>query len=110
MLHDICCASLGLVWLRGMQEGQHTLQFVSAKQRQAVCIKQSIYQLQATQHLSQPRCCCCRCWDLLFAVCEVMQDINPVLEDQLQQQMRMECAASGPPLAQDSFTRFVMEK
>lgn len=43
-------------------------------------------------------------------MCEVMQDINPVLEDQLQQQMLMECAASGPPLAQDSFTQFVMEK
>lgn len=51
-----------------------------------------------------------RCWELLFNVCEVMQDINHVLEDQLQQQMRMECAGSGPPLPQDSFTRFVMEK
>lgn len=52
----------------------------------------------------------CRSWELLYATCEVMQGIDTVLEDQLQQKMRSECAASGPVLSQDSFTFFVMQR
>lgn len=52
----------------------------------------------------------CRSWELLYATCEVMQGISTVLEDQLQQKMRSECAASGPVLSQDSFTFFVMQR
>jgi hypothetical protein len=51
-----------------------------------------------------------RCWELLFATCEVMQDLHPILEDQLQQQMRLECAASGPTLPSNGFTFFVMQR
>jgi hypothetical protein len=52
----------------------------------------------------------CRSWDLLYAACEVLQDINSLLEDQLQQQMRAECAAAGRVLSPDSFTYFVLQR
>ena len=54
--------------------------------------------------------CVCRCWELLYATCELMSHIHPALEDQLQQQMRRDRASSGATLPQDGFTRYVMQR
>lgn len=52
----------------------------------------------------------CRCWELLYATCDVMQGMHTLLEDQLQQQMQLECAAAGPTLPSNGFTFFVMQR
>lgn len=52
----------------------------------------------------------CRCWPLLYATCEVISSIHPLLQGQLQRQMQQECAASGPTLPPHGFTRYVMQR
>lgn len=52
----------------------------------------------------------CSNWELLYATCEVMQGINSLLEDQMQQLMRVECNKSGATLSTESFTYFVMQR
>lgn len=51
-----------------------------------------------------------RCWELLYATCELISSINPALEGQLQQHMRLERAASNNMLTRDGFTFYVMER